>query len=154
LDRRGEWSENADLLTDRFRSAAAQRNELIVGPDELRTYLELLTPIIRTRMAVTRGRRWLTPDPGCSARAVAERLGFLIRDAAKLRQDTRLSELEAALAFVAGGHTAGEERLLDKLVGVPARDLVQALSGVAPQAAWEGVEVRLTGLIVFGAAST
>jgi len=154
LDRRGEWSENADLLTDRFRSAAAQRNELIVGPDELRTYLELLTPIIRTRMAVTRGRRWLTPDPGCSARAVAERLSFLIRDAAKLRQDTRLSELEAALAFVAGGHTAGEERLLDKLVGVPARDLVQALSGVAPQAAWEGVEVRLTGLIVFGAAST
>jgi len=117
-------------------------------------YLELLTPIIRNRIASTRGRRWLTPDPGYSARAVAEQLRLLIRDAAKLRQDTRLLELEAALAFVAGGHTAGEERLLDKLVGVPARDLLQALSSVVPQPPWTGVEVRLTGLIIFGPVAT
>ncbi|HKH83710.1 MAG TPA: C-terminal helicase domain-containing protein, partial [Gemmatimonadales bacterium] len=154
LDRSGAWSEDSDLLTDRFRSAAAAGDESTVGTDELRMYLELLTPIIRNRIASTRGRRWLTPDPGCSARAVAERLRLLIRDAAKLRQDTRLLELEAALAFVAGGHTAGEERLLDKLVGVPARDLLQALSSVVPQPPWTGVEVRLTGLIIFGPVAT
>jgi hypothetical protein len=154
LDPRGAWSEDSELLTDRFRSAAAQGNESTVGAYELRMYLELLTPIIRNRMAATRGRRWLTPDPGCSARAVADRLRLLIRDAAKLRQDSRLSELEAALAFVAGGHTAGEERLLDRLVGLPARDLLQAVSGVDPQPHWTGVEVRLTGLIIFGGAAT
>jgi hypothetical protein len=154
LEQSGTWSEDSELLTDRFRSAAAHGNESMIGADELRMYLELLTPIIRNRLATTRGRRWLTPDPGCSARAVAERLRLLIRNAARLRQESRLSELEAALAFVAGGHTAGEERLLDNLVGVPARDLLRALSGVAPQPHCTGVEVRLTGMIIFGAAAT
>lgn len=149
LDRSGAWSENAKLVTGRLVLAATQHEPRVVDPDELRTYLELLTPLIRSRLALTRGRRWLAPDPGPSARVVAERLGQLIRQAARLRQDARLSELEAALAFVSGGHTAGEERLIEMLAEVSDRELVSRLSGVLPQPAWHGIEARLTGLIIF-----
>ena len=55
------------------------------------------------------------------------------------------------LGFVAGGHTAGEEMLIERLVEAPARELTSRLSRVtAAQASWNGIEVRLTGLIVFG----
>ncbi|MEP7226784.1 MAG: hypothetical protein ABI785_05445, partial [Gemmatimonadales bacterium] len=59
--------------------------------------------------------------------------------------------LERMLAFVAGGHTAGEEMLIERAVEAPARELTSRLSRVmTAQAGWGGIEVRLTGLIVFG----
>jgi hypothetical protein len=61
-----------------------------------------------------------------------------------------LSQLERGLAFVAGGHTAGEEMMLDRLVDGTDRDLTARLSRVMPQPDWDGIEVRLTGLIVYG----
>ena len=112
-------------------------------PGSLRAYLGLLAPHIRSRLALVRGCRWLASNRTAAAR--------LIREAARLRQETRLSRLELALGFVAGGHTAGEEMLLERLTEASDRDLTTALSQVLPQADCDGIEVRLTGLIVFGA---
>jgi hypothetical protein len=55
------------------------------------------------------------------------------------------------LGFVAGGHTAGEDMLIERLVEAPARELTSRLSRVTTgPSSWNGIEVRLTGLIVFG----
>ncbi|HEX5963908.1 MAG TPA: hypothetical protein VFY42_09300, partial [Gemmatimonadales bacterium] len=97
----------------------------------------------------TRGRRWISPAPRPAARTVAARLSGLIHEAARLRQDGRLLHLERALAFAAGGHTAGEEMLIQRLVEVPDRELAAALGRMMPQAEWDSIEVRLTGLILF-----
>jgi hypothetical protein len=54
------------------------------------------------------------------------------------------------LGFVAGGHTAGEEMMIERLVDAPSREITRQLSQVTGvQAGRNGIEVRLTGLIVF-----
>jgi len=146
----GGWAEDAEILTQRLRSAAAQDRHEVVPADQLRMYLELLTPLIRDRLALTRGRRWVVPDPAPFLRAVAARLSELVRQAARLRQEGSLLQLEQALQFVAGGHTAGEEILLEKLAEADDLQLTNGLRQVLPQPDWDGIEVRLTGLIIFG----
>jgi hypothetical protein len=74
----------------------------------------------------------------------------LIRQAARLRQASRLVQLERVLGFVAGGHTAGEAMLIERLARVADAELERVLSRLAPaRKEWGGLEVRLTGLIVF-----
>jgi len=150
LDPAGNWTEDAAMVADRMRLAAGQHCQLAVPQDRLRGYLDLLTPLIRSRLALTRGGRWLAPEPPSSVRRITARLSELIGQAARLRLESRLSELERVLQFVAGGHTAGEEMLLERLVEAPDRDLMNGLRRAAPQPNWDGIEVRLTGLIVFG----
>ena len=145
----GTWTEDAELITERLRLAAAcHRDEAL--PDESRMYLELLTPLLRRRLALACSGRWISPHPTVHARAVALRLSDLIREAARLRDDHRLSQLERALAFVGGGHTAGEEMVLERLSEVSDKELTSVLGGTLPQPDWDGVEVRLTGFIIFG----
>ena len=145
----GTWTEEAELITDRLRLAAACHGDEAL-PDESPMYLELLAPVLRRRLALARSGRWISPHPTIQARAVARRLSDLIRDAARLRDDYRLSQLERALAFVAGGHTSGEEMVLERLSEVGDEELVCGLGKTLPQPDWDGVEVRLTGFIVFG----
>jgi hypothetical protein len=153
LDLGGVWTEDPEVVAERLMAAAAQRRQEKVDAKQLRKYLELLAPVIRDRLGLTRARRWLSPDPTPAARNVAKRLGGLIHNAARLRQDGRLLQLERALAFVAGGHTAGEEMLIERLAEAPDREILAALARMPPQASWDGVEVRLTGLIVFSPAT-
>jgi hypothetical protein len=123
----------------------------MVDAEQLHKYLTLLAPLIRSRLSLTGGRRWLSPDPTPATRQVATRLRQLIGEAARLRHHGSLLRLERMLGFVAGGHTAGEEMLIERLVEAPARELTSRLSRVTTaQAGWNGIEVRLTGLIVFG----
>ncbi len=151
LDIEGAWTEAPEVIADRLNSAAAQTQRQIVDAEQLHIYLALLSPLIRARLSHTSGRRWLTPDPMPAARQVATRLRQLIAEAARLRHHGSLLQLERVLRFVAGGHTAGEEMLIDRLVEAPARELTTKLSRVATAPpSWNGIEVRLTGLIVFG----
>jgi superfamily II DNA or RNA helicase len=149
LDMNGGWSEAPAVIGDRLTAAAAQTRVDQVDLEGLRRYLELLTPVIRARLGMTRARRWLSPDPSSAARKLAKHLSGLIHQAARLRQEGRLLHLERALAFIAGGHTAGEEILIERLSLTPDRDPLAALGRLRPQNDWEGIEVRLTGLIVF-----
>jgi hypothetical protein len=112
-------------------------------------YLELLTPLLRTRLALARGGRWISPHPTAASRAVALRLSQLIGQAARLRDDHRLAELEHAMWFVGGGHTSGEEMMLERLTEVSDDELTTILGQTLPQPDWDGVDVRLTGFIVF-----
>ncbi|MEP7226173.1 MAG: DEAD/DEAH box helicase, partial [Gemmatimonadales bacterium] len=105
LDIEGTWTEAPELITDRLNSAADQTQPQIVDPEQLHRYLMLLAPLIRARLSITSGRRWLSPDPTPAARQVASRLGQLIGEAVRLRHHGLLLDLERMLAFVAGGHT-------------------------------------------------
>ncbi len=149
IDSQGVWTEKAETVEELLLTAGEQHELREVGRDELRAYRELLTPVIRQRLALTRGGRWLGPHATPASRAAAVRLGELIRHAARERQEARLSDLERGLAFVAGGHTAGEELLLEQLVDAPAGQLADAIKRAIPHPAWSGIEARLTGLIVF-----
>ena len=54
------------------------------------------------------------------------------------------------MRFVAGGHTAGESMLLDRMAEASTADLLAWLDRVpAPQWRSDPIEVRLNGLIVF-----
>jgi hypothetical protein len=145
----GTWTEDAELITERLRLAAACHVEEEL-PDESQLYLELLAPVLRRRLALARSGRWISPHTTAQARSVALRLSDLIRQAARLRDDHRLSQLERALAFVGGGHTAGEEMVLEGLSEVGDEELTSVLGASLPQPDWDGLEVRLTGFIVFG----
>ena len=145
----GTWTEDAELITERLRLATASHVDEAV-PHESRMYLELLSPLLRRRLALARSGRWVSFHATLPARAVARRLSELIREAARLRDDHRLSQLERALAFVGGGHTAGEEMMLERLDGESDDELTSVLGRMLPQPDWDGFEVRLTGLIVYG----
>ena len=149
LDVRGVWTEAPAVVAERLKAAAAQAQHERVDAETLRKYLELLAPVIRDRLGLTRAGRWLAPDPTSASRNLAKRLAGLIHQAAGLRQDGRLLQLERMLAFAAGGHTAGEEMLVERLAEAPDREIRAALSQVSPQTSWDGIEARLTGLVVF-----
>ena len=150
LDVKGGWTEAPEVIADRLNTAAAQTSRKTVDPERLSGYLTLLAPLIRERLSLTSGRRWLSPDPTPATRQVANRLRQLIGRAARLRLHDPLLQLERMLGFVAGGHTAGEEMLIEQLVEAPDEELTDRLSRAqAAQGGWKGIEVRLTGLIVF-----
>ncbi|MDQ3223038.1 MAG: DEAD/DEAH box helicase [Gemmatimonadota bacterium] len=153
LDMNGGWTEESEVVGERLMAATGQRREEMADAHQLRKQLELLAPVIRDRLGLTRARRWISPDPSPATRNVAKRLGGLIQAAARRRQEGRLLQLEKALAFVAGGHSAGEEVLVERLADAPDGEILTALSRVIPQTCWDGIEVRLTGLIVFGPAA-
>lgn len=150
LDPNGAWTETPDTVAGRLAAAVAQSHSENVDANQLRQYLEHLAPVIRDRLRLTRAGRWLSPDLSAASRTVAGRLGILIQRAARLRQDGHLLQLDRALTFVAGGHTAGEEMLIARLAEAPDREIERKFSQLRPSwNGWTGLEVRLTGLVLF-----
>jgi hypothetical protein len=81
---------------------------------------------------------------------VAERLGRAVAEAARRRDRRELERLERAVRFVAGGHTAGESLLMDRMADAPERDLLAWVGRMpAPAPRGDPIEARLTGIIVF-----
>jgi hypothetical protein len=84
----------------------------------------------------------------------ASRLGTRIRRmagvAARRRDAAALEALEAALLFITGGHTAGEEAVIESLLALDDGQL-WALLPALPRASAPGevLRPRLTGLICF-----
>ena len=150
LDLEENWTEAPEVISDRLKTASMQTTTDSVDLERVSGYLKLLAPLIRERLSLTGGRRWLSPNPTPATRRVAERLRHLIGRAARQRLHDPLLQLERLLGFVAGGHTAGEEILIEQLVEAPDGELISRLSqGPASLAGWKGIEVQLTGLIVF-----
>jgi hypothetical protein len=74
-----------------------------------------------------------------------------IRAAARRRDAAALEVLERALAFLGGGHTAGEAMLIGRLVALGPAEFSRALRRLpAPTPTWPAVEARLGGMLLFG----
>ena len=144
----GEWFDSPEIIAQRLLSVTSSPGEP-VKEEQLQSCLALLAAPIRERLAVIRGRHWIARDAAPSVRRLTRLLHALISDAARKRETVRLRRLERALEFVSGGHTAGEAMLIEQL----AEDgrIEEGLSPwPAQRQGWEEIEVRLTGLIVFG----
>ena len=62
-----------------------------------------------------------------------------------------MQRLERALAFTGGGHTAGEAMLVERLAHLSDHDLARSIARLPPPSPQpEGLEVRLSGLVLFG----
>ncbi|HET7425634.1 MAG TPA: C-terminal helicase domain-containing protein, partial [Gemmatimonadales bacterium] len=154
LDEQGTWCENAAIVSARLREAAASTSVTRAAPAAMRAVLERLAVPIRARLATTVARGWMAAEPVPPVRVLAQRLGELVRLAARARDATALTRLEAALAFVARGHTAGEAMLVEQLAESDERTLRDALTRVpSTPPRCDALDVRLTGLVLFGGES-
>jgi hypothetical protein len=144
----GTWTEEESVVAERLRTAAACTHRAPPTPEVIRQALDRLVGPVRARLALAAARRWAAAEPDTAARRLALRLGELVRAAARRRDGGELARLERALAFVAGGHTAGEAMLVRRLADAPA--LAASLSGIpGTSARWDAIDVRLTGLVIF-----
>jgi hypothetical protein len=149
LEPDGTWSEAPEIIGERLSSAGVQQAQR--APVDLTEWLTLLITPIRQRLEFARSRRWISPDPSTSARRALTRLQGLIRDAARRRRTQRLIELNRALAFVAGGHTAGEAVLIERLASAAVNEIPNLIRRLpAKRVSWDGLEVKLVGVVVFG----
>lgn len=154
LERNGSWTEAPEIVTRRLEEAAGQRGRQPIDASQLSDWLALLSRPIKDRLALTGSRRWVVPEPEPAVRRLAARLQALTREAARLHQPDRLMRLERAIGFVTRGHTAGEAILIERLADSSDVELAAGLGGFPPGCPpWRGIEVRLTGLILFGPAA-
>jgi superfamily II DNA or RNA helicase len=154
LQRDGRWTEAPDLLEARLLEAAVRIDVSPIDDARLRSWLVQLAVAIRERLALASSHRWLAPEPASASRRIAERLQVLTREAARMHRPDRLVQLEQALGFITRGHTAGETTLIERLAESSDAELHSTLSTLPrPPLPRHAIEVRLTGLILFGAQS-
>jgi hypothetical protein len=147
----GSWTEDESTIAARLGDALAYGAPSRPEPAQLRLALGLLAGPIRSRLVLCRGSRWLAPRLAPPARAAVLRVQHEIRAAARRRDSEALQALERALAFLGGGHTAGEAMLVERLAGLEAAELWRALRRLpAPSPRWPVIEPRLGGLLLFG----
>jgi hypothetical protein len=147
----GTWTEDETTIAARLASALDSRETTRPAAARLSCALALLVQPIRARLAACQSARWLTPLLAPPARVAALRIQAEIRAAARRRDAAALEVLERALAFVGGGHSAGEAMLLERLSALGDAEFRQGLRGLPePSATWSTIEVRLGGLLLFG----
>jgi hypothetical protein len=153
LQRDGSWTDAPETIETWLTVAAEEVHEIPIHPPRLQEWVTRLAHPIRQRLSITRGWRWMTPEPTPAAREVLARIQDLVRDAARRRQPRRLAQLERVLAFLSEGHIAGEEMLIRSMADRSEAQLISAIDRVLRRGTdLEDVEPRLTGLIVFGPA--
>ena len=151
LEEDGSWTDNPEQIGGRLEAAALQSTVVPMEAGELGDWLARLALPLRQRLTLTQSRRWISREPCGAARRAMARVQLLIRDAARWHQAERLRALEHALKFLAGGHTAGEALLIDGLSAASDRDFPALLARLpSPASEMAGVDIRLTGLVVFG----
>ncbi len=147
----GSWTEDEATIAARLASALDCRDPSRPSAGRVDEALALLAAPIRTRLAGSQGTRWVTPLLAPPARAAAMRIQAEIRAAARRRDAVAFDVLERALAFVGGGHTAGEAMLLERLAGLGDAEFARGLHGLpVPSPRWTVIEARLDGLLLFG----
>lgn len=150
LGRDGEWSEDPGIVTQLVTEAASAIEWAAADGECRRRVLRALASPIRTHLALAGGRRWAGTEPDAAARRLAARLRQTAQDAARARDLRALERLERALAFVRGGHSAGESMLVHRLAESPAHELarmVPRLPSATPRP--EAIEARLSGVVIF-----
>jgi superfamily II DNA or RNA helicase len=150
LDAGGRWTDEPETVTRRLLDAAQASDDGPAPAASVAKALDRLAVPVRERLAAVGASRWTAIEPDTEARRLAVRLHALVRSAARQRDLAQLARLERALAFVTGGHTAGETELVRRLAAANPVVLGRCLARMpAPTPRWESVEARLTGLVLF-----
>jgi superfamily II DNA or RNA helicase len=147
----GSWADDEATISARLSAALVYAETTRPSPGRLQSALGLLAGPIRSRLIMCRGSRWLAWRLAPPAHAVVARLQREIRDAARRRDGAALEALERALAFLGGGHTAGEAMLVERLANLDDAEFRRLLLRLpAPSPRWSIIEPRLGGLLLFG----
>ncbi len=153
-DERSGWTENPEVVLRRLELARGAPGVQAPGP-EVRVALERIGGAVRERLRAVRRAAWEAPSPGPVARAVLARLDPIARSAARRRDAPGLDRVQRAIAFAAGGHTAGEVAEIARIARLAEPELVAALDHlpsctVTPPT----LQARVTGVILFLRAAT
>jgi hypothetical protein len=155
IDDQAHWTESPEVIGSRLDSAAAQSDTVEPDPAQLQHYLAVLAKAVRERLNTIRGRRWTVPNPNPAARVALAQLHVLVREAVRRHDPAALARLERAIGFVTRGHTAGETALTERLATVRRSDLRSLIQTLPPSDSMpDHLEVKLTGLVLFGPAKT
>jgi superfamily II DNA or RNA helicase len=151
IDASGGSTEARDAVAPRLELAARSESTRAAAAERLEQAMSYLARPVGGRLRLLAGHRWAAAAPRAAARELAERLHHQVQAAARGRNAVALAQLERALGFVTGGHTAGEALLIRRLIGLSDGELGRRIPRV-PEATprWGAVEVRLTGLVLFG----
>jgi superfamily II DNA or RNA helicase len=147
LDERGATDEPA-VVAARLRDALAAE-PVPLHPARRDAALEAIAPVQRERLRQGQAAAW---QPRAGREGVARLLGRLwelARRAARDRRAGELAQLQAAIRFAGGGHTAGEALLVTALAGAEPAALVRALGRLPAPGADVVPAARLVGLLVF-----
>ena len=149
-DEEGGWTEEESIVAARLAAAASCPAGPLSDPARLSATLALLAGPIRARLAAARERRWASGSCKGAARVLAGRLQQAIGAAARRRELRALEALDRALAFVAGGHTAGEAMLVASLAEAGEAELLRKAGTLpAPSVRPGPLEARLAGVLLF-----
>ncbi len=146
----GVWTEDREEVERAMMAAAMVGDTCPVSAESRRHAIRSLASPIRHYLAMAASRRWAYPEPDEAARYLARRLRQASHRAARARDLGALERLERALAFVSGGHTAGESMLVRQLMELGPRELTRAVARLpAATPRPEAIEARLSGLVLF-----
>jgi Helicase conserved C-terminal domain len=147
----GIWTDTPEVIEPLLEHASRVEVGTPIPLRRLDVGMASLAQPIRERLALTRGRRWITPEPSPPARALLVRLQGLLREASRRHQPGRLAQLQQTAAFVADGHTAGELILIERLAAATESQVIAgARQSIRTSPQWDDVEAQLTGLLLFG----
>ncbi|HET8622810.1 MAG TPA: DEAD/DEAH box helicase [Gemmatimonadales bacterium] len=148
-DAQAGWVNAPPVLARRLEIAEGAPPVPVEG-SACREALVRLGRLVRERIRTIRRAVWEASAPSPAARALLGRLDALARAAARDRQADRLIQIQRAIGFVAGGHTAGEARELVRLLTSPDAELLRSLIRLPAAIPIPAVlEARVTGVILF-----
>jgi superfamily II DNA or RNA helicase len=149
---RGEsgWTDDSDAVASRINEAA--RASAVAPPTEAeqREIHSSLAGPLRALLQQAASHRIAGATSGKAALRLGKRLQQLAAIAARRRDASQLEVLESAFAFVTGGHTAGEERLIETLASLDDEHLSAHLVSLPRATPMDGpLRPVLTGVIKF-----
>lgn len=125
------------------------RAPAISATDAARAAAEsLLFQLARRRLALATGSSWLAREAGTAQRRLVRRMQRMVMEAARERNPALLALGDQALAWLAGGVTAGEAALLEELLAAPRHHLAAAWRPLLARPRERRVPLlRLTGMV-------
>lgn len=146
----GEWSDAPALITEKLCLAARANQAEPPTPDELAGALRLVRALARRHLQVAARDLWRDPPAAPETRTLLRRLRLLAQGAVRQRDTEALEHIDRALRFAGGGHTAGEQVLVQSLSRVSLAELRGSLPSLPdPTPPPEPMEPHLEGLILF-----
>jgi hypothetical protein len=145
----GSWTEAPSAVGPRLVEACHQEAATETSTVELHQAAVVARQVATELLARWQQGRWSAARPTPGLRTMVFRLRSAAVAAARQRDTRSLIRLDRELAFLAGGHTAGEQMLIHQLANSDRRQALDVtLPAASPVAAAR--EVHLTGLILFG----
>lgn len=146
----GAWTDDPTIVEPRLLQAMEAPEAPPPSAARVAEAVSTLEPLVREMLRAASLNRREGVQPTASSRAMGRRLRALASGAARQRDRESLARLDTALAFTAGGHTAGEEALIAELLHKADAGFMASLPSLPrPSPPVGPATPRLVGLVEF-----